>query len=304
MTPTRSSCCGIDPVSPAWRRRLILLPPALWLAAFFALPFLIVARIALSDAARAVPPFTPVFEGFDRLGEFLSGLDLDNLWIVLGDGLYTEAYLNSARLAGLATLIALLVGFPLARAIARAPERWRVLLIMLVILPFWTSLLVRIYAWIGILRGDGYLNAVLGLVGLPPLALLDTEAAVVIGLVYAYLPFVVLPIHAVLDRADPAIEEAAADLGCPPWRRLFAITIPLAMPGILAGALLMFIPAVGEFIVPDLLGGSETLMIGKTVWTEFFSNRDWPLAAMIAVLLTLLLAVPIALWQRADGSAR
>ena len=291
-------------MSPAWRRRLILLPPALWLGVFFALPFLIVVRIALSDAARAIPPYAPAFEGWANLGAFLAGLDLDTLRVVLGDGLYTEAYLNSVRLAGLATLVALVIGFPLARAIARATDRWRLLQIKPQTPPSWTTHHVRHDAWIAMLRTDGYLNAVLGALGLPTLAILDTETAVVIGLVYAYLPFVVLPIHAALDRADPTIEEAAADLGCPPWRRLFAITIPLAMPGILAGALLMFIPAVGEFIVPDLLGGSETLMIGKTVWTEFFSNRDWPLAAMIAVLLTLLLAVPIALWQRSDGGAR
>jgi len=285
-------------MSPA--RRLIVAAPAIWLFLFFALPFAIIFRIALSEPARAIPPYTPHFLGLDRLGEFIAGLDLDTLWTLLSDGLYAEAYLNSVRLAGLSTVIALLIGFPLARAIARSSQTLRPILIMLVILPFWTSLLIRIYAWIGILRQDGYLNAGLGMLGLPPLELLNTEAAVVIGLVYAYLPFVVLPIYAALERADPTLEEAAADLGCPPFRRTVEITIPLAMPGIIAGALLMFIPAVGEFIVPDLLGGSETIMIGKTVWTEFFSNRDWPLASMIAMVLTLLLAVPIMLWQRAD----
>ncbi|MFN3483753.1 MAG: ABC transporter permease subunit, partial [Rhabdaerophilum calidifontis] len=264
-------------------RRLLRLfvvgPPLLWLGLFFLLPFAIVLRIALSDSAPALPPYAPHWEGWSRLGAFLAALDGETFAVILADSLYLDALLSSLRLAALATLLALLVGFPLAYAMASAPRRWQTALVVLVILPFWTSFLIRVYAWIAILRPEGVLNLVLLRLGVisEPLRILNTEAAVLIGLVYSYLPFMVLPVYAALERLDRSLIEAAADLGAPPLRRLLTVTIPLAKPGILAGAFLVFVPAVGEFVVPDLLGGPDTLMIGQVLWTDFFSNRDWPL---------------------------
>lgn len=283
--------------------RLVLLPPLLWLGLFFVLPFLIVLKLSLSDPAATQPPYRPVFDaggGLPGWLTFLGGLDAENYVIALTDGLYVAAFLTSVRIAALGTFLTLLIAFPLARAIARSEERWRPVLLMAVILPFWTSFLIRIYAWIGILKQEGLLNQFLLWLGVirEPLVILDTETAVLIGIVYAYLPFMVLPIYASLIRIDQRLLEAAADLGATPFSVFRRITLPLVMPGVVAGCLLVFIPAVGEFIIPDLLGGSDTLMLGRTLWTEFFNNRDWPLASTIAIILLIVVLAPILLHQR------
>jgi putrescine transport system permease protein len=282
-----------------WGRALVPALPFLWLTVFFLLPFLIVFKISLSDPATAQPPYRPVLTGFDRLREFVAALDFENFSTLLGDDLYLQAALSSLRIAAISTALLLLVGYPMAYAMARAPRRWRTPLVALVILPFWTSFLIRVYAWIGILKPEGLLNqALLGLgVIAEPLSILNTETAVFIGIVYAYLPFMVLPLYATLERLDPTLIEAAQDLGCPPTRAFWRITVPLSTPGVVAGSLLCFIPIVGEFVIPDLLGGSETLMIGRTLWSEFFSNRDWPLAAAVAVVMLLILVVPIVIYR-------
>ncbi|MGQ0675014.1 MAG: ABC transporter permease [Rhodospirillales bacterium] len=263
-------------------------------------PFLIAAKISLASVVLAQPPFTPLLDWSG--GGWLPALRLnwDNYGLLFADPLYLDAYLSSMRLAGTATLIALLIGLPLAHAMARAPLHWRPALLVLVVLPFWSSSLIRVYAWIGILRADGPLNSLLLALGVvdAPLMILNTDIGVVSGLVYSYLPFMVLPLYASLERIDPSLLEAAADLGCPPWRAFFRVTLPLALPGVLAGCLLVFIPAVGEFVVPDLMGGSDTLMIGKTLWTEFFGNRDWPLASAASVVLVILLVGPIVVLER------
>jgi putrescine transport system permease protein len=286
-------------------QRLVLSVPVIWLGLFFVLPFLIVLKLSMSDPASVQPPYRPVFNlagGPAAWLAFLGALDLENYVTALTDGLYFSALLTSLRIAAVGTLLTLLIGFPLARAIARAPENWRIPLLTLVILPCWTSFLIRIYAWIGILKQEGLLNQLLlwlGVIG-QPLVILDTETAVLIGIAYAYLPFMVLPVYAALVRIDGTLLEAAADLGATPFAIFRRIVLPLAMPGIIAGSLLVFIPAVGEFIIPDLLGGSETLMLGRLLWTEFFNNRDWPLASTIAVMLLLVVLVPIGLYQRLD----
>jgi putrescine transport system permease protein len=284
-------------------RWLVPAVPFLWLGLFFLVPFFIVLKISLSDPLTAQPPYTPVFDPSDLAG-FVQALDFENFWTLRSDDLYRDAVLSSFATAGISTLILLLLGFPVAYAMARAPERWRTVLVALVILPFWTSFLIRIYAWIGILRPEGFLNHVLLGLGLidEPLTLLNTHGAVYLGIVYGYLPFMVLPLYATLEKQDYRLIEAAQDLGSPPWRAFWSITVPLAWPGIVAGSLLCFIPAVGEFVIPDLLGGSETLMIGRTLWSEFFSNRDWPLASAVAVVLLLVLVMPIVIYR--DMEAR
>jgi putrescine transport system permease protein len=282
-------------------RWLVPAVPFVWLTIFFLLPFAIVLKISLSDAATAMPPYVPVFAWSDIAG-FLRQLDGDNFEVLTSDAIYFDATLSSLRIAGISTFLLLIVGFPIAYAMARAPVRWRGLLLALVILPFWTSFLIRIYAWIGILKPDGFLNqALLGLHLIDePLTILNTETAVFIGIVYAYLPFMVLPLYAVLEKMDDTLIEAALDLGSPPWRAFWTITMPLAFPGIVAGSLLCFIPAVGEFVIPDLLGGSETLMIGRQLWSEFFSNRDWPLASAVAIVLLVLLVGPIVVYRHVE----
>ena len=276
--------------------------PFLWLGIFFLAPFLIVLKIALSDPAVAQPPYKPLFAWSDLAG-FFSQLDFENFSVLGEDDLYLSATLSSIRIAAISTGLLLLVGFPIAYAMARAPARYRGLLVALIILPFWTSFLIRIYAWIAILKPEGLLNQ--GLMGLglirEPLHILNTETAVFIGIVYAYLPFMVLPLYAALEKMDDSLIEAALDLGSPPWRAFWTITVPLAMPGVIAGSLLCFIPAVGEFVVPDLLGGSETLMIGRQLWSEFFSNRDWPLASAVAILLLIVLVVPIVIYRDVES---
>jgi putrescine transport system permease protein len=286
-----------------WRARPVVLVPYLWLAVFFLAPFLIVLKISLSRTAIAQPPYTPVLDiaaGWQGLQAFLAALTVDNYAFVASDWLYLASYLRSLELAAFLTLLLLLIGFPLAYGMARAPRRWQPVLFMLVMLPFWTSFLIRIYAWINILQHDGLLNRVLlalGLVDAPP-AWLATDTAVYIGMVYSYLPFMVLPLYATLERLDTSLIEAAADLGCTRWKAFWLVTLPLSLPGLLAGILLCFIPIVGEFVIPDLLGGSQSMMIGQTLWSEFFLNKDWPVASAVAVVLLCVLLPPILVYQR------
>ena len=292
-----------------WAARLVVILPYAWLAAFFLAPFLIVLKISLSQTALAQPPYLPVIDfaaGWQGVKDFFSALSPDNYRLLISDSLYFGSYLRSLTIAALSTLMLLLAGFPIAYALARMPRRWQPVLLVLVILPFWTSFLIRVYALIGILRPEGFLNQALLAAGMiaEPLVILNTNWAVLIGIVYSYLPFMVLPLYASLERFDPALLEAAADLGSPPRRRFWQITVPLARPGIVAGLMLVFIPAVGEFIIPDLLGGSGTLMIGKTLWNEFFNNRDWPVASAVAIVLLMILVVPIVLFQNAQARVR
>ena len=279
-------------------RGAVVLVPYIWLLLFFLGPFLIVLKISFSTTVIAIPPYTPVFEWTDA-GPSIR-LNFDNYAFLFEDPLYIASYLNSLRIAGISTLITLLIGYPIAYGMARAPAAWRLTLLMLVILPFWTSFLIRVYAWIGILKKEGLLNLALMSIGLidEPLTILNTDTAVYIGIVYSYLPFMILPLYANLEKMDPTLLEAACDLGCSRFKAFWVITIPLSLPGIIAGCFLVFIPAVGEFVIPDLLGGSETLMIGKTLWTEFFNNRDWPLASAVAVILLMILVIPIVYFQR------
>lgn len=280
-------------------RRFLVAAPMLWLGLFFAAPFLIVLKISLAEAVLGQPPYTPVIAWVEGVGPEIRAA-LDNYAFLLEDPIYVEAWLNSIRIALIATLIALLIGYPMAYGIAQAPPAWRIALLMLVILPFLSSLLIRIYAWIGLLSANGPINGILLWLGLvdAPLALLRNEFAILVGIVYTYLPFMVLPLYATLVRMDTSLLEAAADLGARPFRAFLAVTLPLSMPGILAGSMLVFVPAVGEFVIPDLLGGPGDLMIGKLLWTEFFANRDWPLASAVAVVMLVVVVAPIVLLQR------
>ena len=280
------------------RRALLIAVPYLWLLLLFLVPFLIVFKISLSDIALAIPPYTPTFE--DGIADLISQLDFENFVFLASDDLYWKAYLSSLQIAFISTCITLVVGYPIAYGMARAPEEWRPTLMMLVILPFWTSFLIRVYAWMGILSSEGLLNQFLMWLGLiaEPLTILNTNIAVYIGIVYTYLPFMILPIYAALDRMDESLIEAAEDLGCSRTQAFWLVTIPLSRNGIIAGCFLVFIPALGEFVIPSLLGGSGTLMIGKVLWEEFFNNRDWPVASAVAVILLLILIIPIVLFQR------
>lgn len=273
--------------------------PYFWLGLFFLLPFVIVLQISLAEPTLAQPPYTALWEWVGD-GLLQIQINLGNFILIGEDDIYLAAFLNSLWVALVCTLMCLLLGYPMAYAIATAPERWRALLLMLIILPFWTSFLIRVYAWIGILNTNGLLNNFLLWLGLidAPLQILHTQTAVYIGVVYSYLPFMILPLYANLTRLDLTLLEAAADLGCKPIRAFVKITLPLSMAGIIAGSMLVFIPVVGEFVIPDLLGGPGSLMIGKLLWTEFFSNQDWPLASALAILLLALLVVPFVLMQR------
>jgi len=288
-----------------WGRRILIGVPYLWLLAFFFAPFLIVLRISFSEVAMAQPPYTPLWTDWDAVAAFFNPLNTENYLFLLSDSIYLTAYLNSLRIAATATALTLLVGYPIAYAMARAPRQWQGLLLMLAILPFWTSFLIRVYAWIGILRREGLLNLALQSTGVitEPLTILNTEFAVMLGIVYSYLPFMILPLYSALEKQDLALLEAAADLGCRPWTAFFRITLPLSVPGIAAGCFLVFIPAVGEFVIPELLGGAQTQMIGRTLWNEFFANRDWPVASAVAVVLLVVLVAPIMLFQRMANRA-
>lgn len=268
--------------------RFVIALPFLWLGIFFLLPFALVLVIALgTNAPDSVPPVA-------------LGFSLKNFTLLFTDDLYLAAWLTSLRIAATSTVVALLLGYPMAYAIARAAPARRPLLLMLVVLPFWTSFLIRVYAWMGLLADNGLLEQFLRWTGLAenPPTIIGTEWAIQLGIVYAYLPFMVLPLYAVLEKLDASLLEAAADLGARPVAAFLTITLPLSLPGIVAGCLLVFIPAVGEFVIPDLLGGTETLMIGKVLWDEFFTNGDWALTSAVAICLLALLAGPIALFQR------
>ncbi len=280
-------------------RGLIISIPYFWLLLFFFTPFLIVLKLSFSEIQTAIPPYSPILQFVDEIYIQLK-LNLENYGLLIEDSLYWKAYLNSLKIAFISTLLTLIIGYPMAYAMAKASSRSRFILLMLVILPFWTSFLIRVYAWIGILKNEGLLNALFLYLGFidEPLALLNTNMAVYIGIVYSYLPFMVLPLYANLEKMDHSLIEAAEDLGCKPVSAFWKITLPLSLPGIIAGCFLVFIPAVGEFVIPDLLGGSDTLMIGKVLWSEFFNNRDWPLSSAVAVILLLLLILPIVLFQR------
>ncbi len=289
-----------------WTRTAMAALPGLWLALFVLAPLAVLTRISFSESASAQPPYRPVLPSSlepERWREFFSGLGLGSYRTLLSDPLYRDAILSSIALAGLATAIVAPIGYGVALALARASPRWRPTLIALVVLPFWTSFLVRVYAWIAILKTDGWLNQALLAVGLirTPLLILNTDAAVLVGLVSAYLPFMILPVYAALDRQDPALIEAAADLGASPLRRFWTVTFPLAWPGLAAGSLLCFIPMVGEYVIPDLLGGADTLMLGRALWIEFSANRDWPLAAAVAIVLLAILLVPIIILREIEA---
>jgi len=284
-------------------RRTLIGIPYLWLVLLFLVPFGIIFKISLSDIALAIPPYTPTLdlsEGLSGIREFIAGLDWENYIFLTEDDLYWRAYLSSLRIALISTVLALLVGFPIAYGMANASPEWRPTLMMLVILPFWTSFLIRVYAWIGILSNEGFLNQFLLWTGLisDPLQIMNTSTAVYIGIVYTYLPFMILPIYATLERLDGSLLEAAEDLGCSRASAFWLVTIPLSKSGVIAGCFLVFIPALGEFVIPSLLGGSSTLMIGKVLWEEFFSNRDWPVASAVAIILLLILVIPIILFQK------
>ena len=291
------------------RRIFLIAVPYLWLLALFLVPFLIVFKISLSDTALAIPPYTPTLDfsaGWGEFKSFFSELDFENFIFLTEDDLYWKAYLSSLKIALTSTILTLLVGYPIAYGMARAPKEWRATLLMLVILPFWTSFLIRVYSWMGILSQEGYLNQLLMSMGVisEPLIILNTNIAVYIGIVYTYLPFMILPIYSALEKMDESLLEAAEDLGCSRFTAFWLVTLPLSKQGIIAGSFLVFIPALGEFVIPSLLGGSKTLMIGKVLWEEFFSNRDWPVASAVAVILLLLLLIPIILFQRNEQKQR
>ncbi len=284
-------------------RALVAAVPQLWLALFFLIPFVIVLKIAFSDAQIAMPPYQPLFEWVGDKALHVK-LNFANFAFLVEDNLYWKAYLNSILVAGVSTLICLLVGYPMAYAIARTKPSTRNVLLLLVILPFWTSFLLRVYAWIGLLKNNGLINNSLMALGVidQPIQMLQTDFAVYIGIVYSYLPFMILPLYANLEKLDLTLLEAAADLGSRPWEAFVKVTLPLSLPGIVAGCLLVFIPAVGEFVIPALLGDPGMLMIGKVLWTEFFNNRDWPVASAVAIALLLFLVIPIMFFQRAQDA--
>lgn len=278
------------------RRLALLALPGLWLLALVAVPLLLVLKISLAEPQLAQPPYTPLFDN----GAWLA--QLGNYAMLLEDAIYLRALGNSLLYAGIATLCCLVLGLAIARAVDRAAERWQPLLLTLMVLPFWTSLLIRVYAWIALLKPEGLINAALLALGMidQPLVMVNTGFGIVIGMTYSYLPFAVLPIYASLAGQPRQLAEAAIDLGASPLKSFWLVTVPLARPGLIAAALLVFIPTMGEFVIPDLLGGSGTIMLGQTIWIEFFSNRDWTMASALAVLLTALLLAPAMWLQRIE----
>jgi putrescine transport system permease protein len=282
-------------------RRLVLGVPMVWLILLFLLPFLIVLKLSFSQERLTIPPYAPVLEWINGLPH--PALHFSNYAFLFTDPLYISAYLYSLKVALVSTVLCLLLGYPMAYVIARARGTWRSALLMLIVLPFWTSFLLRVYAWIGLLKHNGVINNVLLHFGIihQPLTMLQTDFAVYVGIVYSYLPFMILPLYARLEKLDVALLEAAADLGARPFTAFVRITLPQSLPGIIAGSLLVFIPAVGEYVVPSLLGRTDQLMIGRVLSDEFFENRDWPLASAVAILMLLLLVVPIMLFQRSGG---
>jgi len=299
-TNKRKSSGGFDG-RRQWLRATLTLP-YFWLLLFFLAPFAIILKISVADPIVGLPPFTPLIDwaaqGWDRIH-----VTLDNFLFLFQDRYYAVIYLNSIKLAAISTLLCLLLGYPMAYFIARQPPRWRNLLLLGIILPFWISFLLRVYAWIGLLNTHGVINTTLSWLGLidQPLQLIYNDFAVYLGIVYSYLPFMILPLYANLEKLDLDLQDAAADLGARPWQVFLDVTLPLSMPGVIAGCLLVFIPAIGEFIIPALLGGSDTLMIGRALWDEFFINRDWPVASAVSVVLLLILVVPMMWFQKVQS---
>jgi putrescine transport system permease protein len=277
--------------------------PYLWLVLFFLVPFVIVLKISFSTAEIAMPPYAPLLHWVSEKVVQVQ-LDFGNFMFLVEDNLYWMAYLNSIMVAAISTILCLLIGYPIAYSIARSSPSSRNILMLMIVLPFWTSFLLRVYAWIGILKQNGLLNNTLMWLGVihEPLQIMQTYTAVYIGIVYSYLPFMILPLYANLEKMDITLLEAASDLGCKPWQAFYKITLPLSRPGIVAGCLLVFIPAVGEFVIPSLLGSPGMLMIGKVLWTEFFNNRDWPVASAVAIALLMFLVIPIMYYQRAQDA--
>lgn len=280
-------------------RRLVIAVPCVWLLLFFLVPFLIVLKISFAHTRLGVPPYTPLWEWTSQHTLHLS-VTAANYLFLARESLYLEAFLSSIKVAFISTCCCLLVAYPMAYGIARSGARWRNVMLLLVVLPFWTSFLVRVYAWIGLLRNNGLINNALMGLGVihEPLVMMQTDFAMYIGIIYSYLPFMILPLYSNLEKHDLTLLEAAVNLGATPFKAFLQITLPLSLPGIIAGSMLVFIPAVGEFVIPRLLGGNETLMIGRVLWDEFFNNRNWPEASAVAMALLLVLVLPIMIFQR------
>ncbi len=291
---------ALNRITPNGRQAVIGVP-FLWLFLFFALPFLIVIKISFAEADVAIPPYTEIFSYAEQKLDIV--LNFANYALLTGDDLYISAYLGSLKMAFFSTLLCLLIGYPMAYGISIARKEMQTVLLLLIMMPTWTAILIRVYAWMGILSNNGLLNAVLMWLGVisEPLQILNTNIAVYIGVVYSYLPFMILPLYANLVKHDPSLLEAASDLGSSTFNSFWKITVPLSKNGIIAGCMLVFIPVVGEFVIPELLGGPETLMIGKVLWQEFFNNRDWPVASSLAVVMLLILIVPIILFNRSQA---
>lgn len=286
-------------------RWLVIMVPMLWLAAFFFVPFLVVFKISLAEAMISVPPYSPLFEWDPDNTYATLKVTFGNYLFLFESRFYLDAYLSSLRIAAVSTFFTLIIGFPIAYLIARSGPTMRTVLLSLVILPFWTSFLLRVYAWMALLKKNGLVNEVLMSIGLidQPLQILQTDFAVYLGIVYTYLPFMILPLYTTLEKMDLSLIEAAQDLGAKPWRAFCLVTLPLAKPGIIAGCMLVFIPAVGEYVIPALLGGSDTLMIGRVLWDEFFLNRDWPLASAVAIVMLIVLVGPIMFMRNGNKEA-
>ncbi len=294
-------------------RTLVIAVPWIWLLCFFLVPFIIVLGISFAETRFVgMPPYAPLFEWVDD--KFVQvRLNLDNFMFLARDSLYVAAFLSSVKVAAVSTICCLLLGYPMAYAIARADQKWRNILLLMVILPFWTSFLLRVYAWMGLLGNNGPINQLLMALGIvpegEPLVMLNTDFAMYVGIVYSYLPFMILPLYSNLEKHDATLLEAAVDLGCKPFKAFLSITLPLSLSGVIAGSMLVFIPAVGEFVIPRLLGGTDSLMIGRVLWDEYFLNRNWPRASAVAIVLLVVLVIPIMILQRflmkeAGASAR
>jgi putrescine transport system permease protein len=284
-----------------FNRRVLFGIPFVWLMLFFLLPFALIFKISLTSSVMAIPPYEPVFRFAENTLSVV--VNFGNYLFLLSDSLYVAAYWGSLKTAFLATVCCLLLGYPMAYAMARMPKHWQLVMLLMIMLPTWTSFLIRVYAWMGILNTNGILNNALLWLGVidQPLEIMHTSLAVYIGVTYAYLPFMILPLYATLSRLDPALLEAAADQGARPARQFVTITWPQSLPGVIAGAMLVFIPVMGEFVIPDLLGGPDSLMLGKLMWTEFFNNRDWPVASALAAVLLVVLIIPFLLLRRYEA---
>ena len=284
-------------------RVLVIAVPMIWLLVFLLIPFLVIGKISLSEALIARPPYSSLLEwGSDGL--LLISLNFGNYYYLIDDALYISAYLNSLKIAFISTIFCLLIGYPIAYYIAKSSENKRNILLMLIILPFWTSFLLRVYSWIGFFKSKGIINEALLSLDIisEPLIMMQTDFAVYVGIVYTYLPFMILPLYSNLVKLDDSLLEASADLGGKPMISFFKITLPLSIPGIIAGSMLVLIPAVGEFVIPALLGGPDTLMIGRVLWDEFFSNRDWPVAAAVSIVMLVVLILPVMWIQNKQNS--